>query len=91
MSTIELAVMRRKHRRTHLAAIDVSGVLRPMCNTRTSTADAEFTPVPLNGGATTRLRNDLTRELDANTCIPCTLIAYGMLALYVSRDTGKAW
>lgn len=86
MSTLELSVMRRARRRTHLVGAD--GV---MCGTRTTYTDADHTPLTLAGGATTRLRNDLMRELDGNACIPCTRIALGMLALYVSRDTGRAW
>lgn len=88
MTANNLLVMRRPERRTHLM---IAGAVIPMCNTRTGIDNAHFTTLPLIGGATTRLKNDLMRELDGNACIPCSLIAIGMIALYASRDTGKAW
>jgi hypothetical protein len=88
MTSNDLVVVRRPKRRTHLMLHGASGL---MCNTRTALSGAELTPVPLAGGATARLKNDLMRELDGNACIPCTLIALGMIALYASRDTGRAW
>lgn len=85
MTAHTMRVMRRPRRRTHLIGE------HPLCGTTTAQTDATFVTIELIGGATTRLRNTLMRELDGNTCIPCTRIALGMLALYASRDTGKAW
>lgn len=85
----ELRIMRRPKRRTHLYLPEA---LEPMCGTIIQSFwEAEWTPIPIAGGATARLKNDLIRELDGNACIPCTRIALGMLALYVSRDGGKPW
>lgn len=87
MTALEMSVMRRKGRRTHLL---MPGASSPMCGTRTALTGADHVILPLIGGATRRLRNDLEREMDSNSCIPCTRITLAMLALYASRDTGKA-
>jgi hypothetical protein len=89
MPALFMSVMRRPRRRTHLI---MSGADLPACGTRTALTGAEHVPVDLIGGATYRLRVDLVRELNNDdTCARCARIAGAMLALYVARDTGRAW
>jgi hypothetical protein len=88
MTALELAVMRRKRRRTHLLA---PGADVPLCGTRTALTNASCVVLPLVGGATYRLRVDLVRELDDNTCIHCARIGVAILALYAARDKGRPW
>lgn len=71
---------------------------KPLCNVRMMSLRVivneqriHITPLALIGGATARLKNDIIREMDSNSCHHCKCIALGMLALYASRDTGKPW
>lgn len=91
MTALELAVIDHPRRRTHLSFSVTWGAYATACGLTLSGDDAGTRcMVPLIGGATTRLRNDLVRELNRdNTCKRCARIAGAMLALYVARDKGR--
>lgn len=91
MSALELAVIARPDRRTHLADVPAGTRVDTWCGLNIPTADASTELVPLVGGASARLVADLRRTLDRNTCLRCTRLAAVILSLYSARDTGKAF
>lgn len=85
MIGLELAVVRKPRRRTHLAT--PAGSL--LCRTAMAMTGAECSPLQLAGGATRRLALDLQRELDGTACLRCTQIGLLVVALYGARDGGR--